>query len=140
MVKIYHHEIVVTDDVLDGNNHVNNVAYVQWMQDAAIAHATSVGGTAATQAASATWVARSHQIVYLQPAFLGDRIRLLTWIATFRKARSQRQYKFLRLTDDTVLATGATEWVFVDIDTGRPRSIPDAVANCFELVSEADEP
>jgi len=48
------------------------------MQDAAIAHATSVGGTAATQAVGATGVARSHHIVYLRPAFAGDRLRLLT--------------------------------------------------------------
>jgi len=140
MAPIFHHDLVVLEDVLDENRHVNNVAYVQWMQDVAIAHATSVGGTAATQAVEATWVARSHHIVYLRPAFAGDRIRLMTWISTFRKARSLRKYQFLRLDDDVVLATGETEWVFVDMATGRPRSIPPAVASCFELVPEAEEP
>ena len=115
---------MVLDNVLDENRHVNNVAYVQWMQDAAIAHATSVGGTAATQAVGATGMARSHHIVYLRPAFAGDRLRLLTWIATLRQARSLRKYQFLRLDDKVALATGETEWVFVDMATGRPRSIP----------------
>jgi acyl-CoA thioester hydrolase len=87
----------------------------------------------------ATWVARSHQITYLRPAFGGDRLRLSTWVTTLRKARSTRQYKFLRLSDDTVLATGATEWIFVDAITHRPRSIPAAVSGCFELVSTALE-
>lgn len=134
MKRFYHHEFVVPTEVVDGNGHVNNVAYVQWMQDIAIAHATSVGCTAETQALGATWVARSHQITYLRPAFAGDRIRLTTWVTTLRKARSTRQYKFLRLSDDTVLVTGATDWVFVDAVTHRPRTIPASVSGCFELV------
>jgi acyl-CoA thioester hydrolase len=138
--KIFCQEFVVPESVLDGNNHVNNVAYVQWMQDVAIAHATSVGGTDQTRAAGATWVARSHRIDYLRPAFAGDLIRLLTWISTYRKARSTRRYKFLRLNDDTLLATGETEWVFVDAVSGRPRSVPPAVSACFDVVPEAEEP
>jgi acyl-CoA thioester hydrolase len=140
MSPIFHHEFTVPAEVVDGNNHVNNVAYVQWMQDIAIAHSHQVGGTAQTHLVGATWVARSHQITYLRPAFEGDRLRLLTWVTNFRKARSTRKYKFLRLGDSTVIAMGETEWVFVDAETGRPRSVPETVAGCFELVSPADEP
>jgi acyl-CoA thioester hydrolase len=140
MGQIYQQDIEVTAAVVDGNHHVNNVAYVQWMQDVAIAHATSVGGTAATQAVGATWVARSHQITYLKPAYEGDRLRLLTWISNLRKARSLRKYKFLRLDDDTTIATGSTEWVFVDRQTGRPKSVPESVITCFDILPEAAEP
>lgn len=139
MKALYHYEFVVPPAVVDGNGHVNNVAYVQWMQDVAIAHATSVGCTAETQALGATWVARSHQITYLRPAFGGDRLRLSTWVTTLRKARSTRHYKFLRLSDDTVLATGATDWVFVDAITHRPRTIPASVSGCFELVTALED-
>ena len=139
MKRVYHHEFVVPLEVVDGNGHVNNIAYVQWMQDIAIAHATSVGCTAETQALGATWVARSHQITYLRPAFGGDRLRLSTWVTTLRKARSTRQYEFLRLSDDAVLATGATDWVFVDAATHRPRSIPASVSGCFDLVTASDD-
>ncbi len=69
------------------------------------------------------------------PASAAPPRRLTTWVATLRKARSTRQYKFLRLSDDTVLATGATEWVFVDAVTHRPRTIPASVSSCFELVT-----
>lgn len=139
MEKFYHSEFVVPEAVVDGNSHVNNVAYVQWMQDIAIAHARAVGCSAATQAAGATWVARSHQIVYLRPAFAGDYLRLTTWVTGLGKARSTRQYKFLRPGDDAILATGATEWVFVDAVTHRPRSIPREVSSCFELGPESTE-
>lgn len=84
-------------------------------------------------------MARSHQITYLRPAFGGDRLRLTTWITTLRKARSTRQYKFLRLSDDTVLATGATDWVFVDAVSHRPRTIPASVSGCFELVTALED-
>ncbi len=43
MDAIYRHEIVVPPEAVDGNRHVNNVVYVQWMQDAAIAHSDTVG-------------------------------------------------------------------------------------------------
>ncbi|PSN10014.1 acyl-CoA thioesterase [filamentous cyanobacterium CCT1] len=135
MKRFYHYEFVVPIEAVDDNGHVNNVAYVQWMQDVAIAHSTSVGCTAETQALGATWVARSHQITYLRPAFEGDRLRLTTWVTSLRKARSTRHYKFLRLSDDTVLATGVTDWVFVDAASHRPRSIPASVSGCFELVA-----
>jgi len=35
---IYRSEFTVPQDAIDGNGHVSNVAYVQWMQDIDIAH------------------------------------------------------------------------------------------------------
>lgn len=140
MGAVYEYELVVSDAVIDENRHINNVAYVQWMQDVAIAHSNSVGGTQATQSVGATWVARSHHIQYLRPGFAGDRLRILTWIADLRKARSRRKYKFLRTTDNTVLAAGETDWVFVDAVTGRPRSVPETVACCYQILSTEAEP
>ena len=95
---------------------------------------------AGSQEAGATWVARSHRIEYLRPAFAGDRIAALTWVCNFRKVRSIRKYKFLRTTDGAVLAEGETDWVFVDAATGRPRSIPEIVSSLFELVPPEGEP
>lgn len=137
---IYRHEFTVPPASVDGNGHVNNVEYVRWMQDVAVMHSDSVGCTRATQEAGATWVARSHRIEYLRPAFAGDRLAVLTWVCNFRKVRSTRRYKFLRTTDDAVLAEGETDWVFVDSKTGRPRSIPEGVSSVFELIPEDRTP
>jgi acyl-CoA thioester hydrolase len=35
--EVYRDEFTVPEDVIDRNGHVNNVAYVQWMQDAVFA-------------------------------------------------------------------------------------------------------
>jgi acyl-CoA thioester hydrolase len=127
-------------DAVDENGHVNNVVYVQWMQDVAVAHAATVGCTARTQAIGATWVARSHHVDYLRPAFAGETIEVATWIADFGRARSQRRYRFTRLADGVVLVRGATDWVFVDSASGRPRAIPPEVLATFDCFGEQGEP
>lgn len=138
--SIYRHEFTVSQASVDLNGHVNNVIYVQWMQDIAILHCDATGGTRATQAAGATWVARSHKIEYLKPAFSDETVLALSWVADFRRVRSLRHYRFLRQSDNTLLARGETDWVFVDAKTGRPRTIPEEVARLFPLVPQDQEP
>ena len=140
MNSIHRFDIKVPAEVVDGNGHVNNVAYVQWMQDAAIHHSAAAGCTLATSARGATWVARTHHVEYLRPAFAGDTVTVLTWVADFRKVRSLRKYKFIRAGDSTVLAQAETDWVFVDAKPGRPLAIPDEIKNAFEIVSKEQEP
>ena len=137
---ICRYDFSVPEDVVDENGHVNNVAYVRWMQEAAIRHSDSVGCTRATQAAGASWIVRSHEIEYLQPVFAGDDISILTWASNFRKVRSLRKYKFIRTCDGTVLARGATDWVFIDTQRKRPRLIPQEIREVFTLVPEEQEP
>ena len=134
MEPVYRLEILVSADVVDRNRHVNNVAYVQWMQDAAVRHSAATGCTRMTEDIGATWVARMHRIEYLSPAFAGDVLALLTWVADLRKVRSLRRYKFVRAADQKVLAVGETHWVFVDASTGRPRGIPNELAALFKVV------
>src|SRR4051794_13133777 len=79
--KPYAYEFDVPASAIDANGHVNNVEFVRWMQDIAIAHADTAGCTAATREAGAMWLARSHHIEYRRPAFAGDRVRAITWLA-----------------------------------------------------------
>jgi len=140
MQAIYRHRFTVGPEAIDTNGHVNNVVYVQWMQDVAVRHADAAGCTDLTQRIGATWVARSHKIEYLSPAFAGDEIEASTWVASFRKVRSLRRYRFVRTSDNVTLAQGETDWVFVDHATGRPRSIPEPVTAAFELWPDASLP
>jgi acyl-CoA thioester hydrolase len=134
MEGVHEFEIEVDASSIDDNGHVNNVEFVRWMQDAATRHADAVGCTAATRDAGATWVVRSHRIDYLRPAFAGEKVRVQTWVADYRRAFSMRGYRFLRAADGTVLAKGETDWVFVDVKAARPRSIPDDVKSLFVLL------
>ena len=133
---IYSKTITVPKEVIDENGHVNNVMYVQWMQDAAVRHYEAMGGTQPTQAIGATWVVRSHMVEYLRPAFAGERIKVMTWVANMRRVRSLRRYRFLRMADEQVLVRGETDWVFVDASSGSPRAVPAEVTGLFTLLPD----
>lgn len=122
--------ITIPSSAIDGNGHVNNVVYVQWMQDIALEHYTSIGGIEA-QGPDATWVIRKHSVEYLLPAFEGEEIEVRTWVEDMRKVRSLRMYEFVRISDGKVLVKGETDWVFMDVKTGRVKAIPADVENIF---------
>ena len=127
----YSKTIIIPNTAIDENGHVNNVAYVQWMQDIAVEHYESIGGTNPMQLVGATWVVREHKVEYLLPAFEGEEIEIRTWVENVRRVRSLRKYEFVRKSDDKVLVKGETDWVFVDVKTGAPRAIPEEVSKVF---------
>jgi len=133
--SIYTRSFTIPDNAIDENGHVNNVVFVQWMQDIAIEHYASIGGIEA-QGLEATWVVREHKIEYLLPAFAGEEIEIRTWVENIRRVRSLRKYEFLRKSDGKTLVKGETDWVFVDAKTGSPCAIPTEVANIFNIVSK----
>ena len=133
--SVYSKTLVIPKSAIDENGHVNNVAYVQWMQDIAVEHYSSIGGVEA-QAYDATWVVREHRIEYLLPAYAGEEIEVKTWVENIRRVRSLRKYEFVRKSDSKVLVKGETDWVFVDARSGRPIPIPAAVSNVFDLTRE----
>jgi acyl-CoA thioester hydrolase len=133
---VYPYEFTVPDEAVDENGHVNNVMYVQWMQDAAVRHYEAMGGRQPTIDIGATWVVRSHMVEYLRPAFAGERIKVETWVVNMRRVRSLRRYRFLRAADEQVLVRGETDWVFVDANTGALRAIPAEVAGLFTLLPD----
>jgi acyl-CoA thioester hydrolase len=133
--SIYAKPFVIPRSSIDENGHVNNVAYVQWMQDIAVEHYSSIGGVTA-QGPEATWVVREHRIEYLLPAFAGEEIEIRTWVENLRRVRSLRKYEFVRKADGRLLVRGETDWVFVDVRNGRPLAIPEAVSRVFLLSQE----
>jgi len=139
-MKVYKHNITVSEETIDAAGHVNNVQYIQWMQDAAVQHSNNTGCTKLTEAKGTAWVVRTHNIEYFRPAFINDQIAILTWVSNFRKVRSLRKYKFIRDSDGAILAKSETDWVFVDVNNGKPLRIPVDVINTFTLVSKEQEP
>jgi acyl-CoA thioester hydrolase len=134
MPAIYQHTIRIAPDEIDRLGHVNNLAYVAWMQAAALAHSAVQGWpTERYEALGLAWVVRSHQIKYLQPAFLHDAILVSTWVADMKRASSTRKYKIRRAGDNALLASAATEWAFVELPQGRLARIPPELIASFEL-------
>jgi len=138
--RIFSREIVVAASDIDVQGHVNNLRYLQWMQDVAVAHSTAQGWPLERYVAEGMgWVVRSHTITYKRPAFLDEVLTACTWIAGFSPRSSPRRYLFWRAADKCVLAEAETIWVFVDLKTGRPTKVPDALRNAWEIVEDTGE-
>jgi acyl-CoA thioester hydrolase len=128
--SVYSKTILIPQSAIDENGHVNNVAYVQWMQDIAVEHYSALGGIAA-QGPASTWFVREHKIEYLLPAFAGEEIEIRAWVENIRRTRSLRKYEFVRKADGKILVRGETDWVFMDVKTDAPRAIPEEVSKVF---------
>jgi acyl-CoA thioester hydrolase len=127
---IYSKTITIPESVIDENGHANNVIYLQWMQDIAVEHYAALGGLEA-QKIFGTWFIREHKLEYFGPAFAGEEIEARTWVENIRRVRSLRKYEFIRKQDGKTLVKGETDWVFVDVKSGKPLAIPEEVIAAF---------
>jgi acyl-CoA thioester hydrolase len=141
MPAVFEHLHTVADSEIDQLGHVNNLAYLGWMQAAALAHSAMQGWPSARyRDLGAGWVVRAHQIKYLQSAYAGQEIVVRTWVADMNRVSSRRKFKMIRRADGATLAAAETQWAFVNYATGTLARVPMEVAEAFEIVARPDEP
>jgi acyl-CoA thioester hydrolase len=138
MPRIYQRSLLVAPESIDALGHVNNREYLRWMEDVAVEHSAVQGWPMERyfQGGNA-WVASTHFLEYLRPAFAGDALDVYTWIATWDRRASVRRYAVMR--ERKVLARGETCWTFVELATGRACDLPESVTAAFVVVPDADE-
>jgi len=119
-------EKTVVQSDLDALDHVNNVVYLKWVQEAALAHWEHlIDGKTQT---FGFWVVRSHHITYKQPALLGDALLLETYVAQTRGTLSERVVEIYKKESRTLLAHCRTQWCYLDTKNLKPISIPTSVS------------
>ena len=116
-------EVHPTD--IDEQGHVNNVAYLRWVQDAATAHWRAAAAREDQERLS--WVVLRHEIDYKRPARLGDQVILKTWVGTATGLRFERHTEILRAASRELLARARTVWCPMDVRTGKPAAMRDEV-------------
>lgn len=116
----YEITIRVVDSDIDQLGHVNNVVYLRWVQDAAIAHWTA--GATKEEQGSILWVVTRHEIDYKRSAMRDDTILAKTWVGAAEKRSFERLTELRRNSDNKVLANARTFWCPIDITTKRPIS------------------
>jgi acyl-CoA thioester hydrolase len=138
MPAIFEDQRSVMSPEIDLMGHVNNIEYLRWTQRAAVRHSDAQGWTTEDYLRLGQgWLVRSHHIEYRQPALLGDEIIVRTWVADMKKVTSLRRFQILRLADGALLAEAATNWAFVNFETGTLCRIPSDVSTAFEIVGES---
>ena len=137
LAGVFTRRFPVPADAIDVNGHVNNLAYVAWMQEIAIEHSAAAGWPLARyQGIGAAWVVRSHFVEYLRPLFPGEPLAVHTWVPRFDQRAAPRRYLFVRESDRREVARAETAWVFVDLATGKRRALPPELLTAFQPIAE----
>ena len=116
---------------IDELGHVNNVAYVAWVQDAGVGHWRAVAPTA--MQANRIWVCLRHEIDYREPVLEGETVEVRTWLGTVAGPRFDRHVDIRKPGAAKFACRAVTTWAMVESATGRPRRVGDDVLAAFGL-------
>ena len=130
----YEHSITVQPNEIDAMNHVNNVVYVQWVQDAASAHWSAHASPEIK--AKYNWVVLRHEIDYHNAAVLHDQLIARTWVQEYNGVRSARIVKIYRCRDEKLLVEAKTIWCLLTASNNRPTRVGDDIKNIFVASSD----
>jgi acyl-CoA thioester hydrolase len=112
---------------IDFMGHVNNARYLNWVQDAVVAHWQKLAPPQAV--AEHLWVALKHEITYRKPAFLNDEVMATVVLEKVEGVRAF--YSTLIQRGDELLAEVKSSWCCIDAQTLRPARIAKDIAAHF---------
>jgi len=126
--ELFEMPLWIAAEDIDANNHVNNVVYVRWLQDAGTAHWNARFDEDVRGRWS--WVCVRHEVDYRRPLNLGDAVVARTWVGEPQGARFAR---YVLIEGPAGLAAqGKSDWVLVDAGTMRPARIPAWMVEPFK--------
>lgn len=130
-------QLAILPEDIDQLGHVNNVVFLRWVQDAAVAHWQAAADPADQDAL--VWVVVRHEIDYLRPARPGETIIARTWVGAAIGRNFERHTEIVRARNQKVLARARTLWCPIDRTTGRPVRPSAAVRERFSVSDEERE-
>lgn len=126
---------------IDALGHVNNVCYIAWMQDTALAHSEYLGlGLAEYQQLNHAMVAVEHHAHYRKPLLLGQKVMLRTWLADLNALYSVRRYVFFNPENHDVYFMGETKWACVELKTGRAKRMSPTFTQAYQPLADDINP
>ncbi|MEY8759903.1 acyl-CoA thioesterase [Chryseobacterium tongliaoense] len=115
MSLIFEKQIQVTEQHIDGNNHVNNVQYVHWVEEIAGEHWDFVKHK--TEFAEFSWMLLDHHIQYKKQVYLNDIITVKTYPKAPEGIKQPRKVEFY--CNDQLVVDSSTLWVLIDMKTQK---------------------
>jgi acyl-CoA thioester hydrolase len=128
-MHIFELRFAVLPEDIDRMGHVNNVVYLRWVQDLAVAHWQSEAP--APDQEKLLWVVARHEIEYKRPALPGDEIIGRTWVGAAAGRTFERHTEILRASDKRLLARALTFWCPVDAVTRKPTDVSPEIRARF---------
>jgi len=124
-------EVVATD--IDAYDHVNNAVYLSWFDRVAWSHSAALGiSLEECVRIRRGMAAHRTEIDYQRAAVQGDRVVVGTWIVgTDAKLRVERRFQVRRAPDGETLARALTDYVCINLDSGRAARMPEAFSRAY---------
>jgi acyl-CoA thioester hydrolase len=104
---------------IDALGHVNNVAYVRWIQDVAVAHWFSV--TTEETREKFAWMLTRHEVDFKKQTFENEEVTIETWVGAATRVSWERFTEIRRGAD--LLVKARSIWCLFDRQTLRPARI-----------------
>lgn len=125
-MKSFNEIYTVKESDLDFLGHVNNKAYLDWMEKVAWHHAQSVGIDKPLQKQLNRILAvYEHKMQYRASCYLGDELSLTTWIGKqIGCCQRERFFEFVRMADGKTVFQAQSLYVCITLDTHKPKKIP----------------
>ena len=131
---VYEMALRVRHYEMDALGHVNNAVYLNYLEQAAIEHATAMGFDGARLAElGGLFLVRRHEVEYLGAAVAGDDLVVVTWPESINGARAVRCYEVRAAAGGRRLVVARTLWVWVDSRSLRPRPVPRVIVEAFTI-------
>jgi acyl-CoA thioester hydrolase len=115
----FSHSFRVSARDIDAQGHVNNVAYVKWIQDVAVAHWLSV--TTEETREKYTWIVTRHEIDYKRQTFADEEVTATTWVGEPSRISWERFTEITR--GESLLVKARSVWCLIDRKTLKPTRI-----------------
>ncbi len=125
----YQKTITVTQEDLDELAHVNNVRYLQWIQDISKEHWQKL--VSADIRETMVWVVMRHEIDYKNAAVLNDLLHIKTHIKESRGAISVRVVEIRNDKTNELIVRSNTKWCLLNSSTFKPIRIPENIIEIF---------
>mgnify|MGYP005989760103 FL=1 len=126
--NIFTYSHIVTKEEIDTLKHVNNVVYVQWIQDISTKHWKDL--TKNTPDLNYVWVVTRHEIDYKGQALLNDNITFKTWVGITSGVTSVRHVEIFK--ENKLIVKAQTTWCMLHAKTLKPARITESVLKVLD--------
>jgi acyl-CoA thioester hydrolase len=107
---------------IDRLNHVNNVIYLEWVNEISKLHWEEL---TKEHVQDDYWVVRQHVIDYFKAALINDELTISTWVGISKGPLSER-FVEIKL-GDTLLVKAKSIWCLIDAESYKPKRITEEI-------------
>ena len=123
----FRHPVAIDPRDIDHMGHVNNAAYLNWVQEAVVDYWQSVAPPDAV--ARHLWVALKHEITYLRPTFLQDAV--VAEVIAEKVEGARAFFRTVLRRGEEVLSEIQSCWCCLDAGTHRPARLARDIVGRF---------